>query len=259
MVPGLLKLSTSVIARREKVIMSTETIVKKPSALDALKSLSQKKPAAASGFAISATSADPAIAGAKIGKGSSNVVTLGMDPTFTEKAKQCAGLKAALKQAESEFEILQAETRDYGASKRGIYNETFKASITTVKVPYEVETPTGKEVQTVSVICSNKYSVQKDIVLGNKDALGDAYERLFVEDRTKSMKPNAEELIRGILAEIGLKPEEVESSMENLFEETVKVSTTENYEVESKKVPDHLKVVLDQAVTRAAPGLKFGS
>jgi division protein CdvB (Snf7/Vps24/ESCRT-III family) len=67
----------------------------------------------------------------------------------------------------------------------------------------------------------------------------------------------AEELIRGILSEIGLGPDEVNASMENLFEETVKVSTTETYEQESKKVPDDLKVILDQAVTRAAPGLKF--
>ena len=256
MVPGLLKLSTSVATRREKVIMSTETVAKKPSALDALKSLSQKKPAAASGFAISATSADPAIAGAKLGKGSSNVVTLGMDPTFTEKARQCAALKAALKQAESEFEILQAETRDYGAAKRELYNSTFKTNVTTVKVPFLTD---NKEAHHVSVVCSNRYSVQKDMVLGNRDAFGEFYERLFVEERTKSMKPNAEELIRGILSEIGLKPEEVESSMENLFEETVKVSASENFEQESKKVPDEVKTLLEHACTRAAPGLKFVS
>jgi hypothetical protein len=236
--------------------MSTATETKKPSALDTLKSLGQKKPAA-SGFAISATSSDPAIAGAKLGKGSSNVVTLGLDPAFTEKAAQCAGLKAAMEQAEAEFKVLQAEARDYGAAKREIYNTTFKSSVTTVKVPYEVDTPTGKEVKTVSVICSNKYSLVKEIVLGHKDALGDAYDRLFKEESTKALKPNAEELIRGILSEIGLKPEEVESSMENLFEETVKVSATENYEFEVKKVPDHLRAILDQAVTRAQPGLKF--
>lgn len=237
--------------------MSNAVEVKKPSALDALKALSQKKAAPSSGFAISTTNSDPAIAGAKIGKGSSNVVTLGFDPSFAEKARQCAALKSALEQAEAEFKVLQGETRDYGAGKRGLYNETFKSNVTTVKVPFEVETPTGKETQTISVVCSNKYSVAKDIVLGHKDVLGTFYERLFVEEHTKALKPNAEELIRGILSEIGLKPEEVEASMDNLFEETVKVTTTEGFESESKKVPEELKVILDQACTRSSPGLKF--
>ena len=219
------------------------TTAAKPSALDALKALSQKKPAPSA--AISVQINDPAIAGATRGKGSSSVVTLGLDPAF------------ALERAEQEFKVLQSEMRDYGASKRGLYNDTFKSNVTTVKVPYEVETPGGKELQYVSVICSNKYSVQKDIVLGNKEALGEAYPRLFVEETTKALKPNAEELIRGILKEVGLGPEEVETSMENLFETTTKVATTENYETEAKKLPDDLKTILGQAVTRAAPGLKF--
>lgn len=231
------------------------TTAAKPSALDALKALSQKKPAPSA--AISVQINDPAIAGATRGKGSSSVVTLGLDPAFAPSASQCAGLKEALERAEQEFKVLQSEMRDYGASKRGLYNDTFKSNVTTVKVPYEVETPGGKELQYISVICSNKYSVQKDIVLGNKEALGEAYPRLFVEETTKALKPNAEELIRGILKEVGLGPEEVETSMENLFETTTKVATTENYETEAKKLPDDLKTILGQAVTRAAPGLKF--
>jgi hypothetical protein len=235
--------------------MTTES---KPSALSALKALSQKKPAAAAA-ALSTQVTDPAIAGASMAKGSKNVVTLGFDPAFAEKAGQCAGLKEALEKAEAEFKVLQAETREYGSSKRGLYNDTFKANITTVKVPYEVDVPGGgKEKQYISVICSNKYSVQQDIVLGNKEALGELFPRLFTETVTKSLKPNAEELIRGILAEVGLKPDEIETSMENLFDTTTKVATTEGYEQESKRVPDSLKAVLDQAVTRSAPGLKFG-
>lgn len=227
----------------------------KPSALDALKSLANKKPAPTA--AISVQVNDPAIAGAKK-VGSSSTVTLGLDPAFAPHAQQCSALKEALERAEQEFKVLQAEVRDYGASKRGLYNDTFKANVTTVKVPYEIDTPTGKEMQSVSVVCSNKYSVQQDIVLGNKEALGDAFPRLFNEETTKSLKPNAEELIRGILAEVGLGPDEVETSMQNLFDVKTKVSTTEAYEAEAKKVPDALKMVLDQAVTRSAPSLRFG-
>jgi hypothetical protein len=233
------------------------TTASKPSALDALKALSQKKPVAAS-VALSTQVNDPAIAGAQKGKGSSSVVTLGFDPAFAPDASVCAGLKEALERAEQEFKILQARTRDYGSSKRELYNTTFKANVTTVKVPFEVDTPTGKEKQYISVVCSSKYSVQQDIVLGNKDALGDLFPRLFTETVTKSLKPNAEELIRGILAEVGLKADEIETSMENLFDTTTKVATTEGYEAESKAVPDALKMVLDQAVTRSAPALRFG-
>lgn len=224
----------------------------KPSALDALKSLANKKPAPAA--AISVQVNDPAIAGAKkVG----STVTLGFDPSITERAKYCSSLKEALEKAESEFAVLQGEMRDYGINKRGLYNDTFKANITTVKVPFTIEVPGGNETKVVAVICSNKYSVQKDVVLNNKDTLGEAYERLFVEERAKKLKPNAEELIRGILSEVGLDAEQVETSMQNLFEEEVKVKTTENYEQEAKKLPDPLKLVLDQAVTRSSPGLKF--
>ncbi len=235
------------------------TTATKPSALDTLKALSAKKPVAAAS-AMAAQVNDPAIAGATMGKGGSkNVVTLGLDPAFAPSASTCAALKEALARAETEFSVLQAEARDYGAKKRGLYNDTFKANVTTVKVPYEVDVPGGgKEKQYISVVCSNRYSVQKDIVLGNKDALGDLFPRLFVETTTKSLKPNAEELIRGILKEVGLGDEEVETSMQNLFDTTTKVATTEAYEAEVKAVPDALKSILDQAVTRAEPGLKFG-
>ena len=224
----------------------------KTSALDALKSLANKKPAPAA--AISVQVNDPAIAGAKK---NGSTVTLGSDPSVTDRAKHCAALKEALERAESEFSVLQGEMRDYGLSKRGLYNDTFKANVTTVKVPYSVETPTGPELKTVAVICSNKYSVQKDVVLNNKELLGDSYDRLFIEERSKKLKANAEELIRGILSEVGLGPDEVETSMQNLFDEEIKVKTAENFEQESKKLPDAVKMVLDQAVTRSQPGLKF--
>jgi hypothetical protein len=236
--------------------MSTES---KPSALASLKALSQKKPAPAAA-ALSTQVNDPAIAGATMGKGASkNVVTLGFDPAFAEKASTCAGLKEALERAKVEFEVLQAETRDYGKSKRELYNETYKANITTVKVPFEVDVPGGgKEKQYISVVCSNKYSVQQDIILGNKETLGELFPRLFVETTTKSLKPNAEELIRGILKEVGLGDEEVETSMQNLFDTTTKVTTTDTYEQESAKAPAPVKAILEQAVTRSAPSLRFG-
>jgi hypothetical protein len=226
-----------------------------------LKSLAGKKPVA--GTSVLATQLnDPAIAGAKRDK---NTVKLGVDPAISDQAAFAAKMKAALEKAEADFAISQSEIRDYGKSKRGLYNDTFKANVTTVCVPYTVEVPSdansdtpGRETKYVQVICSNKYSVQKDSIIANKEALGEFYPRLFVETSTKTLKPNAEDLVRGILQEVaGLQGEELENSMSTLFEETVKVATTENYESEVKKAPEDVQTLLSQTVTRSQPGLKF--
>jgi hypothetical protein len=197
---------------------------------------------------------DPAI---EVAKRDKNTVKLGFDPAMATPAAHCAALKEALERAESEFKVEQASMRDYGASKRGVYNETYKADVTTVCVPYETETPGGRETKYVQVICSHKYSVSASVVLANKELIGVPYDRLFVEERTKSLKPNAEEIIRGVLEQAGLVGEELETAMSNLFEEKVSVKASESYEREFKKLPPEVQLILEQAVTRAAPGLKF--
>jgi hypothetical protein len=238
--------------------------VKKPSALDNLRALSAKKPTSTTS-PLSIQTNDPAIAGATRDKGSkSSTVKLGFDPSVAEKAAYAAGLKAALEKAEADFEISQAEMRDYGKDKRDVYNDTFKSNVTTVCVPYTIEVPNdqnsdtpGRETRYVQVICTNRYSVQVETVLNNRETLGDLYEKLFVEEHTKILKPNAESLIRDLLGEMGLKGDELENSMQTLFDEKVKVSTQEHYETEVKKASDEIRALLAQAVTKVSPGLKF--
>lgn len=225
----------------------------KPSALEQLKALAGKKPVAGAS-PLATQMNDPAIAGAKRNK---NTVTLGVDPSFTEKAAQAAQLKAALEDATAAFAVLQGEVRDYGRTKRDKFNETFKADVTTVCVPYSVETPTGPETKVVQVICANKYSLNSTILLNNRAEIGESFDRLFTVEETKSLKPNAEELIRGVFSDMGLSGEELENAMSGLFDTTVKVSTKPDFEQESKKVSDAVKAILDVSVTRAAPSLKF--
>lgn len=233
------------------------------SALAALKALAQKKPAPAGSPAASLVteSNDPAIAGAQRSK---NTVTLGTDPSIEDAARECAELKAALDRAEAQFKVRQAELREYGAAKRDKYNDTFKCNVTTVAVPFTVEVPSdaesatpGREKRLVQVICSNKYSVAADTVLGLEKDLGDLFPKLFHKEEEKLLKPNAEELIRNLLTELGISGEELETSMGALFETKTKVSTTEGYEQEIKSAPEDVQSVLSQAVKRAAPGLKF--
>ena len=233
--------------------MTDQTATQKTSALDALKGLSKK--AAPPSVAIATQVNDPAIAGAKRDK---NTVKLGFDPAVAETAVHCAELKEALERAEAEFKVDQAAMRDYGIQKRGLYNDTYKCEVTTVSVPYTVEVPGGHETKYVQVICSNKYSVAQDIVLGNKDLIGASYERMFEETTVKSLKPNAEELIRNLLTEVvGLKDDDLENTMGELFETKTTVKATDKYESEFKKLPDPAKAVLEQAVTRSQPALKF--
>lgn len=223
------------------------------SAIDALRALANRKSTVQSP-ALSAQVADPAIAGARRDK---NTVKLGFDPSFSDRAAHGAALKAALDRASADFEIVQSELRDYGRDKRAVYNDAFKTVITTVGVPYSVETPTGPETRYVQVVCSNKYSVQKDMILRNADALGEWVDRLFVVEETKKLKPNAEDMVRKVFVEMGLEGEELEAVMGSLFETDRKVSTRDDFEQESAKAPQNVRAILEQAVTRSQPGLKF--
>lgn len=225
------------------------------SSLDTLRALSKKKPAPGAPE-LAAQTQDPALAGAKLVR---TTVQLGLDPKFTATVKKAAELDSVLKAAEADFKILQSEVRDYGKGKRELYNDAFKVNLQTVAIPYEVETPTGLEKKFVQVTCTNRYSLQKEMIVGNKEKFGETYSKLFEEERVKTLKPNAEDLIRGILQENGIDGEDLEAAMGTLFEEEVVVKTTDKYEIEAKKVSDeHLSAVLEQAVTRAQPSVKFG-
>lgn len=249
-----IRLGTSMKSFPIQEIENMTQAAAKPSALDALRGLSKK--AAPPSVAIAAQVNDPAIAGAKRDK---NTVKLGFDPAMAPTAERVAALKAALERAEAEFKVDQGTMRDYGIGKRGLYNDTFKCEITTVCVPYHVEVPgAAPEIKYVQVICSSKYSVQQEIVLGNRELIGPSYERMFEETTVKSLKPNAEELIRNLLAEVaGLSGEDLENTMGELFDTKTTVKATDKYESEFKKLSDDAKLVLDQAVTRSQPALKF--
>jgi len=234
---------------------------KKTSALDTLKALAAKKPVKAQSDLVTETN-DPAIAGAKKEK---NVVRLGVDPSITETAEHCAALKEALDKAKAEFEISQSEMRDYGAAKRELYNDTFRTNITTVNVPFTIEVPTdeasdtpGRETRFVQVVCTNKYSVEQDAVRALEEEIDEAtFTKLFTKTETKTLKPNAEQLVRDLLGELGLEGDDLENSMATLFETTVKIAATKEYEQEIKKAPEAVQTVLAQNVTRVKPGLKF--
>lgn len=233
---------------------ATAETKKKGSALGALRAMSKKeKVDPTSTYADTVN--DVAVAGAKRVK---TTVQLGLDIDFAPTAKAAAEAKEALKRAEKEFEVHQAAVRDYGAEKRQIWNKSKRSLDTTVAVPYEVDVPGGqKETRHVAVVCSNKYSVRKDTIEQVRGDLGDTYDRLFEEDRKKVLKPNCEEIVRGLLGELGMEGEELDTAMDSLFEEEVKIKTKKEYEREVEAVPEGLRDILDQAVTRAQPALKF--
>lgn len=248
--------------------MATKTAAKKkdqapvpaptgPSALETLLALSTNSPPPKGSATIVQSLSDPALQGATK-KGS--VVQLGLDPEFTPRAKHCADLNEALKNAETAFSVLQTELRDYGAEKRERYNDLFNADAITVCVPYEVDSPgqpNGKEKKFVQVICTNKYSVQQDVIKGSKEALGEHYDRLFEETTTRTLKPNAEELLRNLFLELKVPADRVDATLDSLRDVNVSVKTKADYEKQSKHVPEAVKTILDQGVKRQQPGLKF--
>jgi hypothetical protein len=218
-------------------------------AIEVLKALSVKKDASPAAE-VAPTNLDPAIAGAKREKA---VVKLGVDSQITDSVTQAVKLKALLDKHQEEFATHQETLREYGKDKRDLYNDTFKADVATVAIPYEE----SGETKYVQVVCSNRYSVQKQIVINNQAQLGGWFNRLFKVETTKKLKADSENLIRNLLGELGLAGTELDSAMDSLFETEQKVSTVEDYEDAVKNVLPSVKTILDQAVTRASPSLKF--
>lgn len=218
-------------------------------ALEVLKALSVKKEGSPAAQIIPVNT-DPAIAGAKRDKA---VVKLGEDSKISVQAAEAAELKALIDKHTEEFEGYQDALREYGKEKRDLYNDTYKSDITTVAIPY-VDSGDTKYVQ---VVCSSRYSVRSNVILNNQQELGGWFPQLFQVDTTKKLKADSENLIRNLLGELGLQGEQLELAMDSLFETEQKVSTVPDYETASKNVPSSIKAILDQAVTRASPSLKF--
>lgn len=227
-------------------------------ALAALLALGSKSQAPAGTPTIVQKMTDPAISGAKPKKGSNTVVLLGFDQGFAERAKQTADLHSALEDAEAAFSVLQTECRDYGDQKRIAYNETFNADMVTVCIPYEVETATGKETKYVQAVCTNKYSVQQDVIQGSKEQLGEHYAQLFDESVTSTLKPNAEDLLRNLFVEqFKMNEDQVEATLNNLRDKKTVVKTKDDYEKKSRSLPEAVRTILDQGVKRQSPGIKI--
>lgn len=250
--------SKSATKKTETASPAPAATVNPGSALAALQALGSKKPAPVGSPLIVRTMTDPAISGATKKPGSTSVVLLGLDQGFSDRAKQCAQLAEALENAQASFAVLQTECRDYGAEKRVAYNDTFNADVTTVCIPYEVETPTGPEKKYVQAICTSKYSVQQDVIRGSKEQIGEFYDRLFEEQEVRTLKPNAEELLRNLFIEqFGMSEDAVNTTLDNLRDVKVTVKAKDSYEKESRAVPEAVKTILDQGVKRQQPGLKF--
>jgi hypothetical protein len=240
---------------------------KAPSAMDMLKAALADRPTATSvpQGGLLASVSDPAIAGATR-KGKSGVVKLGMDPKVQEDASEAARIAGEIKALNALFSVRQSAMRDYGAEKRKAYNKIFRTDATTVDVPYTVEvavdpnsdTP-GRETRYVQVVCQNRYSVSAEPVLAGKETvLGGWFDKLFLTNKTKTLRPNAEELFRNILTDNGILGENLDKAMELLFEEKTEVKTVEAFETLEQEAPEAVRTFLSQSVTRVQPSLKFG-
>lgn len=191
---------------------------------------------------------DPAIAGAQREK---NTVRLGEDPAIKAKAEHAAQMKEALEKAQDAFEAVQGEIREYGKEKRDAFNGHFRTNVTTVAIPY------GDD-KAIQVICANRYSVKKDIILNNQDTLGPAMNDLFTVETSRRLKPDGESTLRKLLNEIGIPAENVEFVLNQLTDVEHTVKTVEDYEQKAKLVTNPgVQEILTQAVTRASPALKF--
>jgi len=204
---------------------------------------------------------DPAIDGATL---HNNVVRLGLDPQVAKIAARAVKLIAILKDRQAMFADVQVLLRTYGKAKRDAYNDFMRRDVTTVSIPYlarvpsdpDSETP-GRELRYVQVICTSKYSVVKETVLRMEKELGDAFRRLFVKQEERVLKPDTLGLFKQILKDVGVPEDRLERTLDVLFETNIRVLAHDDYETEHKKLPEKTRAILDQAVVRQQPGLKF--
>lgn len=223
-------------------------------AIDDLKDLGKKKarpPLAKAPRALN----DPAIAD---GAHDGDKVVLGFDSGFAGRARDAGAAWQALTKAKQNFEILQSEVRDYGQSKRDLWNATFGEQVATVCIPYRARVPSGDEqTKHIQVTCSSRYSVLQEVVLAHREKFGLHFDALFEVDEVRTLKPNAGELLEGVFKELGIKGAQLERVMGELFDRTEKVRVRHGYEQTSRLVPPFVADVLEKAVTRAQPATKF--
>ena len=220
-------------------------------ALEAIRALSLKRSMEAAAAVESPVSEDPVILGARREK---NVVILGSNDAMAEAAACGSELKDAISQSQEAFDMIAGDLRRYAKEKREAYNKAYSADISTVGVPY---VDSNGLPAIVNITVADRYSVQKDVVLNNRDTFGPMFDRLFKVEESKKLKPNAEALIRGVFSDLGLTGEDLENTMNNLLETEVKVSVQKDFEKTSKMCTPNQKAVLDQTVAQAQPAVKF--
>lgn len=198
---------------------------------------------------------DTAIAGSSR---KATVVRLGIDPSIKDIASRVVSLKNELERSEKEFSEMENHIRSYGSVKRDAYNEAFKSDIKTVCIPYIATSENGEtETHYVKVSCSDNFSIKHQEVLAHETVLGSSFSLMFEKSVERRLRPNSIDIVRELLRELGAKEKEVDSMMDTLFEQVTRLSVKSTYEEELKKLPDAMKQVLSQIVTKAKPSVKY--
>jgi len=189
-----------------------------------------------------------------------DVIVLGRDPVIEERAAEGAALHAAKVAAEKAYDELVPDLQEYGAEARAKYNGRFGTEITTIKIPF---TGDDGEERRCAVTCSRRFSVKAEVAFALQLQLGSTFDELFVVTNEEILKPAAAGVFDQVLLE-HLKKAGVKNAKkllpalhEALFEKKKTIATVSDYEKKLASVPEEAKAMLKQAVTRAAPSVKF--
>jgi len=191
-----------------------------------------------------------------------DVIVLGRDPAIEERAAEGAALHDAKVAAEKAYEEITPELRAYGTAARDRYNDRFGAKITTVKLPFSDDD--GEE-RRCAITSSRSFKVKTDVILTLKPKLGDAFGELFVETEEEVLKPAVaaafDGVLKGALVEAGV-PKVTKKLLAAihaaLFEKRTTVTVVEDYEAKIAAATPDLRKMVDHAVTRATPTVKWG-
>ena len=178
---------------------------------------------------------------------------LGSHPETDKLASKAYAAKVQADEATAAFKLAADELRAYGVAARTACAVLHGGDLLpSVKVPFKDAAGAAREAM---VTVSQSYSINEKI-LEQRDELGGVFDACIETRDVYTLAPKGLDILRGLLANAGLKGHQIESAVEQICEKKVVVSVTDNYEVVHNGVPDARRAVLDKFIVRAKASVK---
>ena len=178
---------------------------------------------------------------------------LGSHPETDKLASKAYATKVAADEAAAAFKAAADELREYGVACRTACAALHGGDLLpSVKVPFTDAAGAAREAM---VTVSQSYSISEKI-LDQRAELGGLFDACFETRDVYTLAPKGLDILRGLLANAGLKGAQIDAAVEQICEKKVQVSVTERYESVRNGAPGERQAILDKLVVRAKASVK---